>query len=311
MPRAPRLHLPGGTYHVMLRGNGGQAIFFRPADRRRFYALLEDGIGRFGHRLHGFCLMPNHVHLVVQVAEVSLAPIMQNLSFRYTRYVNFSQARAGHLFQGRYKALLVDAESYLLELLRYVHLNPVRAGLARRPEAYRWSGHRAYLGLESLSWLTTDAVLERFARRRGTARKRYAGFVAEGMGGARRAEFHRGIAAQGVIADDAEFLARLRPAERAAPPLGAVIDAVCAHLRLAPKLLGAPGKARETARARALIAFLAVERGAATLSALAARFGRDLSTLSRQRRELERRLAEDPALARTVAGLRRDLARAA
>ena len=111
MARKPRLHVPGGLYHVMLRGNGGADIFFSKADRKRFYALLEEGGQRFGTRLHGFCLMTNHVHLVLQAGEAPLSRPMQNLAFRYTRHVNARRKRVGHLFQGRYKALLVDGDS--------------------------------------------------------------------------------------------------------------------------------------------------------------------------------------------------------
>jgi REP element-mobilizing transposase RayT len=122
----------------MLRGNGGQPIFFADADRYRLYLLLQEGVERYGHRIHAFCLMSNYLHLAMQMAEVSLSKILQNLSFRYTRWVNRQQGRMGHLFQGRYKALLVDADS------------------VDEPSAYPWSGHRAYLGEEILPWLTTD-----------------------------------------------------------------------------------------------------------------------------------------------------------
>ena len=187
MARKPRLHVPGGFTHVMLRGNGGADIFFAEADRRRFLDLIAEGVERFGHRLHGYCLMTNHVHLVVQAGEAPLSRAMQNLAFRYTRQVNARKKRIGHLFQGRYKALLVDAESYLLELVRYVHLNPVRAGLVADPADWPWSGQRAYLGREDLPWLTTDWVLAQFGRRRAGARAGYRAFVAAGLGeGSRR-----------------------------------------------------------------------------------------------------------------------------
>jgi len=124
----------------MLRSNAGQAIFYNDEDRYHLYLLLQEGMSRYGHRIHGFCLMSNHVHLAVQVGEEPLSKIMQNLSFRYTRWVNRKQKRIGHLFQGRYKAILVEQDSYLLELVRYIHLNPVRAKMVRQPSAYSWSG---------------------------------------------------------------------------------------------------------------------------------------------------------------------------
>lgn len=104
MARKPRLHVPGGLYHVILRGNQGQDLFFSTEDRRELYRLIGDGVARFGHRVHALCAMTNHLHLAAQVGEVPLPPIVQNLAFRYTRWVNQRQHRMGHLFQGRYKA---------------------------------------------------------------------------------------------------------------------------------------------------------------------------------------------------------------
>ena len=169
MARKPRVYYPGALYHVTLRGNAGQAIFFDNRDRTRFYLLLQEGIERFRHRIHAFCLMSNHVHLAIQVGDIPLSRIMQNLSFRYTRWINWRQNRSGHLFQGRYKAVLVDADAYLLELTRYIHLNPVRAGIVKEPEDSPWSSHRAYLGREVISWLTTDWVLSQFSKRVGVS----------------------------------------------------------------------------------------------------------------------------------------------
>ena len=110
MARKKRIHVPGGVYHVMMRGNGGQDIFFADQDRYRFYLLLQEGTIRFDYRVHAFCLMDN-VHLAVQVAHIPLSKIIQNLSFRYTKWVNKHQGRMGHLFQGRYKAILIDRDS--------------------------------------------------------------------------------------------------------------------------------------------------------------------------------------------------------
>lgn len=129
MARKSRIHYPSAVYHVILRGNAGDPVFFEDKDRYRFYLILQYAVETFGCRIHAFCLMNNHIHLVIQVAEISLSRIMQNVSLRFTKWINYTQSRTGHLFQGRYKALLIDAETYLLELVRYVHLNPVRAGI--------------------------------------------------------------------------------------------------------------------------------------------------------------------------------------
>jgi len=118
MARKPRLHYTGAVYHVMARGNGGQNIFDCEEDRYRFYLFLQEGVERFRHRIHAFCLMDNHVHLAIQVGEKHLSRIMQSLCCRYTQWVNSRQKKVGHLFQGKYKAILVDADSYLAELVR-------------------------------------------------------------------------------------------------------------------------------------------------------------------------------------------------
>jgi putative transposase len=146
--RKPRIHQRGSFYHVILRGNNGQDVFFSDKDRCRLCLIIQQGIERFGHRIHGFCFMNNHIHLIIQTEIISLSIIMHHLGSSYARYINHTYKRIGHLFQGRYKAILVAANNYLSELIRYVHLNPVRAGIVSLPENYSWSGHLTYLGLK-------------------------------------------------------------------------------------------------------------------------------------------------------------------
>jgi REP element-mobilizing transposase RayT len=312
MARKPRLHLPGGFYHMMLRGNGGADIFFAKADRRRFLELLGEGVERFGHRLHGYCLMTNHVHLVVQAGEAPLSRAMQNLAFRFTRFVNARRKRIGHLFQGRYKALLVDADSYLLELVRYVHLNPVRAGLVADPADWPWSGHRAYLGRGAPAWLTTDWVLGALAGDRQDARAAYRAFVAAGLGEGARPEFHDGLAAPGVLGDD-DFAKRVlaRAERRNKPPeLATVVSRVSAAYGLRAAELAERSRARRPAEARHVIAYLARASGAAPLSRLAALWGRDLSTLSHGLRRVAARSAQEPAFAKHLEELNNTISQA-
>src|SRR3972149_5001982 len=209
MARKPRVHYPGALYHVTLRGNSGQTIFFDDRDRTRFCFLVQEGIERVAHRIHAFCLMTNHVHLAIQIGDIPLSRILQNLSFRYTRWVNWRRKRSGHLFQGRYKAVLVDADAHLHELTRYIHLNPVRAGVVKEPEDYAWSGHRAYLGLETIPWLTTDWVLSQYSRRLSLARRAYRRFVHEGKGGGYQEEYHRGSGTDSRILGDDDFIDRV------------------------------------------------------------------------------------------------------
>jgi REP element-mobilizing transposase RayT len=281
MARKPRIHYPGAYYHVILRGNARQDIFFDDTDRYRFYLLLQEGTERFGHRIHAFCLMTNHVHLVVQVSDKPLSKIMQNLSFRYTRWVNWRQNRSGHLFQGRYKSVVVDGDEYLLELVRYTHLNPVRAGIAETPSAYCWSSHAAYCGNETIPWLTTEFVLAEFAQKLATARKRYAAFVSEGAGEGHRPEFHGTGSDDTRLLGDSSFVERvLSEAEESPMPdrmtPECLAELAAAHYRLADL----QGRSHRHAEARAVCAWVALETGICTLTEMARIFKRDISTVS-------------------------------
>ena len=283
MARKPRLHVPGGVYHVMLRGNGGQDIFFDAEDRSHLYLLIQQGVERYRHRIHGFCCMPNHLHLVIQVKEAPLSQIMQNLAFRYTRWINTKHTRSGHVFQGRYKAILVEADRYLLELVRYIHLNPVRAGFVKDPADYPWSSHRAYVGREELPWLWTDWVLSYFAKRVHTCRQRYAAFVQEGKGEGHREEFHKGGEDGRVLADD-QFLEHVlglanKPQPKVA--LAAIIRCIGEHYGVCEEELRGPARTRRLAEVRRLIGWLARHFGAASTQEVATYFHRDASTLSR------------------------------
>jgi REP element-mobilizing transposase RayT len=281
MARKPRIHYPGAYYHVILRGNARQDIFFDDADRYRFYLLLQEGTERFGHRIHAFCLMTNHVHLVIQVADKPLSKIMQNLSFRYTRWVNWRQNRSGHLFQGRYKSVVVDGDEYLLELVRYTHLNPVRSGIAETPSEYRWSSHAAYCGSETIPWLSTEFVLGQFATKLATARKCFAVFVSEGAGEGHRPEFHGRGGDDTRMVGDSSFVERvLSEAEETFLPASMtparLAEIVAAYYRL-PELRG---RSHRHAEARGVCAWVALEAGICTLTELSRYFKRDISTVS-------------------------------
>ena len=301
MARKPRVHYPGALYHAILRGNSGQTIFFDDNDRTRFYLLIQEGVERFGHRIHAFCLMTNHVHLAIQIADISLSRILQNLSFRYTRWVNWRQGKTGHLFQGRYKAVLIDADTYLQELTRYIHLNPVRAGMVRETEKYPWSSYRAYLGLETIPWLTTDWVLFQFSKRLSVARRAYMRFIQEGKGGGHQEEYHRGSDTDSRILGDDTFIGRVldekQMKQRQKVSLDKIMVEVCRYFSLKEKDLGGVGKDRRLSEVRGIAAWLVLELGVCTLGELGKRTGRDVSTLSSAARRLQIRSKTDLKLA--------------
>jgi REP element-mobilizing transposase RayT len=303
MARKPRIHLDGALYHVMLRGNAGQPIFLIDEDRDAFEHLVAEGVARFGHRIHAYCWMANHVHLAVQVAETPLSKIMQNLAFRYTRLINRREERIGHLFQGRFKALLVDADSYLLELVRYIHLNPVRAQLVADPADYPWSGHLSYLGKAHKEWLTTEWVSSQFAANSGAARRRYSTFVRDGLHEGHRDDFHRGRAEGAILGEDRfveDVAARraVRPARRV--PLEAVLRAVASVWGTDEGALRSLSRARALTEVRAAAAYLVAESGDGTLTALGKLLNRDVSSLSLGAKAIRAALPDDPALRRKM-----------
>ncbi len=296
MARKPRIHYPGAFYHVILLGNGGQDIFFSKKDRTKFYLLLQEGIERFKHRIHAFCLMTNHVHLVFQVGEIPLSKIMQNVTFRYTRYINSRKKQIGHLFQGRYKAILVDADTYLLELVRYIHNNPVRAQITKTADQYTFSSHQAYLGKNTLPWLTTDQVLSQFAKQKNKAIDLYSDFVLKGTSEDHRQEFYRGLH-EGRILGDERFSekALAKAAEKYSKKLllEDVVEAVCVFYNITIDILAEPGKVRPASEARAIAALLVQEYDNLRLTALGNYLKRDLASLGRAAKSLRKRAAQD------------------
>lgn len=309
MPRKPRIHYTGAVYHVILRGNAGQPVFFGDGDRLRLYLFLQESVDRFGYRIHGFCFMTNHVHLIVQVADMPLSVIMQNLALRFTKWINYTQRRTGHIFQGRYKALLLDADAYLLELVRYVHLNPVRAGMVKFPEEYPWSGHHAYLGSETLPWLTTEWVLSLLGRDTDSAQKAYRRFVDEGIGEEKRIEFHCGTCEGRILGDDEFADNALNKSDQPRSrewTLQDVAASVCRRYGITLEQLRAPGKARPFSEARALAAVIVLEAPHLFLTELGKLVNRDVSALGKAAQRIRPQLQADARLAEDLETIHRE-----
>ncbi len=242
--------------------------------------------------------------------DVSLSRILQNLSQRYTMWVNRRRGRTGHVFQGRYKAILLDADTYLLELVRYIHLNPVRAGVVKWAEEYPWSSQRAYLGKEKFTWLKTDWVLSQFSSRVGRARRRYREFIMEGMEEGRRQEFHSGTKEGRILGDDRFAnevlkLTKERTGHRVA--LDEILERVCnLHGKRVEEVI-AVGKVRGASQARAMICWLVREAGHLSLTELSKRLNRDISGLSMAAARLVESSKTDSLLAARMAKLKLEL----
>ncbi len=183
MSRPLRLEYPGALFHVTSRGNGKQDIFRDDGDRQFFLDLLGAAVERFAWIVTAYALMPNHFHLLIQLTLETLSKGMQWLNGQYAQAFNQRHGHVGHLFQGRFNAPLVEKETYFLEVLRYVVLNPVRAGIVTQPEDYVWSSHRAVLGYAPApQWLAVDDVLVQFGSERELARAAYRQFVDAAIG---------------------------------------------------------------------------------------------------------------------------------
>ncbi len=182
MGRPLRIEYAGALYHITARGNEGKRIFLDDGDRKKFLGIVGDYHDRYGILIHSYVLMGNHYHLILETPKGNLLKVMHGLNGGYTGYFNRKYGRAGHLFQGRYKGILVDKDSYLIPLSRYVHLNPVRARMVERPEQYRWSSYPGYIGKgKQYEWVEYSWILSQFASRRIRAKRKYKEYTEEAL----------------------------------------------------------------------------------------------------------------------------------
>ncbi len=182
MARPLRIEYPGAVYHITSRGNARQAIFLSDDDRGKFLGIMAEIVEKYNWLCHVVCLLDNHYHAVIETPDPNLSLGMRQLNGVYTQAFNRAHQRVGHVFQGRYKAILVEKESHLLELCRYIVLNPVRAGMVSKPDEWKWSSYQstAYAG-KVPEYLTIDWVLGQFAEEKTAARQRYRKFIADGL----------------------------------------------------------------------------------------------------------------------------------
>ncbi len=209
MSRQLRIEYPGAFYHITSRGNEKQPVFRTDDDRYYFFKCLRDAYDKFGSVIHVYCLMDNHYHLLIETPMGNLSAVMHLVNTTYTVYFNKTHERVGHLFQGRFKSILVQAESYAHELGPYIHLNPVRAELVDYPEQWPWSNYRAYLGDgDRETWTSTSLVLSTFAADPAEARRRYVEYVMR-LAAARPRNPLDAATASGILGDP-EFVERIR-----------------------------------------------------------------------------------------------------
>ncbi len=200
MTRPLRIEYAGAVYHITSRGNEKKAVFKDDQDRINFLNTLQHVNKRYNWLCHAYCMMDNHYHLLIETPDGNLSLGMRQLNGVYTQLFNKRHQRTGHLFQGRYKSILIQKDSHLLEVCRYVVLNPVRARMVERPEAWKWSSYRATVGKESPApCLTTDWVLGQFSRKRTAAEQKYRQFVEWGIG---KETIWREVKGQSILGED-------------------------------------------------------------------------------------------------------------
>jgi len=271
MNRPLRIEFAGALYHVTSRGDRQATIFWDDVDRAAWLATLAQVCARYNFVVHGFCLMTNHYHLVLETIEGNLSQGMRVLNGSYSQYFNRRHELLGHLFQGRYHAILVQRESYLLELTRYVVLNPLRAGMVTSLDAWPWSSHPFIIGKSPApEWLDTSAMLRHFGSERGAAMDAYHRFVQAGIG---RASPLKDIQHQLILGDEA-FVAKYRGTE---PPGG--LAAVAKTQRRAVNLSLADYSARYPSRDVAMAH--AYHSTAFTMEQIARHFHVSTKTVSR------------------------------
>lgn len=275
MPRCARLDVPGGFYHLMARGNERRAIFSDGDDYRNFMRRLAKLLRENGGKCLAWCLMPNHFHLLFVRGERPLPEFMRRLMTGHAVYFNQRHERSGHLFQNRYKSILCDRDQYLLELVAYVHLNPLRAGLVKNYAeliAFPWCGHRE-LVCAGPGVADVGMTLGYFGDAVSSARRNYEEFLKQRVDSYSGGELsHGGSLSQEdkegdprILGDTAfiENVLRMPDSKLPLPPpsLDSILERVCAGCMLTPAEIKGPSRARDAAAARAKLCFLAKEAG--------------------------------------------------
>ena len=299
MARKPRIEYPGAFFHIIARGNNRQDIFHDAEDRENYLKRLSSFLSEGKFTLYCFCLMTNHVHLLAEMGEHPLSQVIQRLHTWYTRYYNQKYNQVGHLFQGRYKAMLCDKGAYLLELVRYIHLNPVRSGITSNPKEYPWSSHRAYLGEERHPGLNTDVVLSQFANNLPRARQLYERFVMGKLGEGRREDLYK-LTDQRILGGNA-FIAQVmgtteskptqRPSRRLSFDLPTLQRVIETELNMDQNTM--LELKRSAVLARRILCYVAREIGGFRSKEVAAYLGKDMATVTQGVRYIGRALREN------------------
>lgn len=251
------------------------SLFFRRSDRTLLEMIVQRALEKFEGRLHAYCWMTNHLHLVLQAGVEPISRPMHNIAAEYARAMQLKLETTGHFFERRYHAVLVDTDSYMLELLRYVHCNPVTAGLALDADHYPWSSHKNYVGVRADSWITTDFALAMFSTDRSRAIRAYREFV--GANQDTRWEPEQAMARGKAVIGDDDFISRVTgsPApSKGRQTLPELVEEAVRRFGVAHEVLVSPIRDAFVVQVRAWIGRQAAKRGIATTAAVARELGR-------------------------------------
>ncbi len=310
MARPLRIDFPGAFYHVTSRGDEKCVIFKSARDRLKFLEYLASTVDRHGAVIHGYCLMTNHYHLLLETPHANLSQILHLLNGSYTTYFNVKRKRAGHLFQGRFKAILVEADQYALELSRYMHLNPVRAGMTKEPATYQWSSYLAYIGkIPEPAWLTCRFIRGLLCQS-SEAANRYREFVEDLLGKEYVSPLAGAVACAVLGSPDfiEEIMADYVDNERARPDLPAV-KALHHRYGIENIISKVHEKGLEPQLARQVAIHLCHRYSGARLSEIGGYFELSYSGVSKVSTKLEKLLMSNSELQFIVREILRELGR--
>ena len=311
MTRPLRIEYPGAFYHVTSRGDEKREIYKSSRDRERFLDYLASAVERYRAVIHGYCLMTNHYHLLLETPRGNLSQIMQHINGAYTTYFNVKRKRVGHLFQGRFKGILVEADQYALEVSRYMHLNPVRAGMVDEPAKYPWSSYLAYTGKSPApEWLTCSFIFELLGSKHAQLTEKYREYVEDLLGRDYDSPFCGTVA--GTILGSPEFVEEMMAEHMDAEPQREDVPAVRAlHHRFSIENIAwkTSEKVPEPALARFLAIHLCHQHSGAKLKEIGSFFGLSDSGVSKVSFRLRRQLEMSQELREKVRGILSDLGR--
>ena len=292
MPRPLRIFDPGSLVHVISRASQGEAIFSEAEERGLFVKRLAQQAHAWDGRIYAYVVMGNHFHLLLEVGKQPLQTLMHPLLTWYSGRYNWQHDRRGHVFQGRYQTVLLQREAHLLELVRYLHLNPVRAGLVRSPEEYTWSSHSAYCAGSGHGWLAVEQALRVFSDDRRSAIRQYREFVHDGISMGRRPEWYRSSPLGKHLAGGGRAARRARG-----------VLALAQRLALSGAEIN-PGEAA-TVEARVLLAHVAVVAAGLSVAEVAEALGCHATTVQHDLRKAQDLRKRSPHFRQRLIGLLR------